>query len=94
MIAYKVDNDNAQLRWFFIESKMRGKGLGHKLMKTAMDFCKENHAYSHKYGRLFWRLRQLLILFLHSIGSFSDQGRRSRLVSSICFGISVRRNSK
>lgn len=42
----KLDNDNAQLRWFLIEPKVRGKGLGHKLIKTAMDFCKEKK-YDH-----------------------------------------------
>lgn len=42
----KLDNDTAQLRWFLIEPEMRGKGLGHKLMKTAMDFCKEKN-YNH-----------------------------------------------
>lgn len=42
MIAIvRVDNDTAQLRWFLIDSKMRGKGLGNKLMSTAIDFCKQ-----------------------------------------------------
>jgi len=42
----KVDNSTAQLRWFLIESKMRHRGLGHMLMKRAIDFCKENN-YKH-----------------------------------------------
>jgi len=42
MIAIaKAEEDTAQLRWFLIEPEMRGKGLGRRLMKTAVDFCKE-----------------------------------------------------
>lgn len=39
----KVDDSTAQLRWFLIEPEMRGKGLGHKLMKVVIDFCKEKN---------------------------------------------------
>lgn len=39
-------NSTAQLRWFLIEPHMRGIGLGYKLMKTAVDFCKEKN-YKH-----------------------------------------------
>lgn len=43
----KGDNNyTAQLRWFLIEPTMRGKGLGHKLAKTVLDFCKEEN-YKH-----------------------------------------------
>lgn len=42
----RVDEDTAQLRWFLIEPEMRGKGLGHELMKTVVDFCKEKN-YKH-----------------------------------------------
>jgi GNAT superfamily N-acetyltransferase len=42
----KVDDDTAQLRWFLMEPEARGKGLGHKLMETLIDFCKENN-YKH-----------------------------------------------
>lgn len=42
----KVDNSTAQLRWFLIEPEMRGKGLGHRLMKTAIDFSKGKD-YTH-----------------------------------------------
>ena len=47
MIAIvKVDDETAQLRWFLIDPKMRGKGLGHKLMCTALNFCKQKD-YRH-----------------------------------------------
>ncbi len=47
MIALvKAEDDTAQLRWFLIEPEMRGKGLGRKLMKTVIDFCKEK-GYRH-----------------------------------------------
>lgn len=42
----KVDDSTAQLRWFLIEPEIRGKGLGHTLMKTTIDFCKEKN-YKH-----------------------------------------------
>ncbi len=53
----KLDDDTAQLRWFLIEPEMRGKGLAHKLMKTAMDFCKEKK-YKHV---LLWTADMLKI---------------------------------
>lgn len=39
----KVDNETAQLRWFLIEPGMRGRGLGHLLMQTTLNFCKEKN---------------------------------------------------
>lgn len=42
----KVDDSTAQLRWFLIEPHMRSKGLGYRLMKTAVDFCGEKK-YKH-----------------------------------------------
>lgn len=44
----KVDNETAQLRWFLINSEMRGKGLGRKLMSVVIEFCKEKK-YKHIY---------------------------------------------
>ena len=42
----KVNDATAQLRWFLIEPEERGKRIGHKLMQTLIDFCKEN-GYKH-----------------------------------------------
>lgn len=42
----RIDNLTAQLRWFLIEQEMRNKGLGHILLNTALNFCKEKN-YNH-----------------------------------------------
>jgi ribosomal protein S18 acetylase RimI-like enzyme len=42
----KVDDTTAQLRWFLIDPEMRGRGLGHRLMRTVIDFCKAKN-YQH-----------------------------------------------
>ncbi len=42
----KVNDSTAQLRWFLIEPQWRGMGLGHKLIQTAISFCK-NKNYTH-----------------------------------------------
>jgi len=44
----RVDDNTAQLRWFLVEPEMRGRGLGHRLMRTAIGFCKEK-GYKHVY---------------------------------------------
>ncbi|MGP4081544.1 bifunctional helix-turn-helix transcriptional regulator/GNAT family N-acetyltransferase [Pseudalkalibacillus sp. R45] len=36
----------AQLRWFVLDEKYQGMGIGKKLMETALNFCKEKH-YQH-----------------------------------------------
>lgn len=33
----------AQLRWFGVSTEIQGKGIGNKLLGTAMDFCKERN---------------------------------------------------
>lgn len=35
-----LDNDTAQLRYFFIESELRGIGAGRKMLTSAIEFCK------------------------------------------------------
>ena len=37
----RVDNDTAQFRWFFVEKVHQNKGIGSRLMKTALDFCRD-----------------------------------------------------
>jgi len=39
----KVDHNSAQLRWFIIDPKFRGFGLGRNLMTTAVSFCKSQN---------------------------------------------------
>ena len=51
----RADDATAQLRWFLIEPEMRGTGLGHRLMETALDFCAEK-GYSHVF---LWTLSHL-----------------------------------
>ncbi|MGG4385300.1 helix-turn-helix domain-containing GNAT family N-acetyltransferase [Priestia megaterium] len=46
-IAITKSSDTvAQLRWFVLDEKYQGMGLGKKLMETAMNFCKEK-GYQH-----------------------------------------------
>lgn len=42
----KVDDETAQLRYFFLESETRSRGLGNKLVDMALDFSKEK-GYKH-----------------------------------------------
>lgn len=42
----KTDNSTAQLRYFLLEPQMRGKGLGHRLIKLALEFCRSK-GYKH-----------------------------------------------
>ena len=45
----------AQLRWFLISADYQGKGIGRKLMDTAMEFCREQE-YTHVF---LWTLHTL-----------------------------------
>jgi len=38
----RVDDEMAQFRWFLIDENYRGKGIGSRLIKIALDFCREN----------------------------------------------------
>jgi DNA-binding MarR family transcriptional regulator/GNAT superfamily N-acetyltransferase len=43
-IAITKANDSvAQLRWFVLDEKFQGLGIGKKLIETALNFCKEKH---------------------------------------------------
>lgn len=46
MAVIKRGHDKAQLRWFGVDMDLQGQGLGNKLLKTAMDFCREKE-YIH-----------------------------------------------
>ena len=43
-----VDDKTAQLRWFLLDQEVRGRGIGKKLVSTALDFCREK-----KYKKVF-----------------------------------------
>jgi GNAT superfamily N-acetyltransferase len=47
-----VDTATAQLRFFFIESEMRGQGCGHQLMNLAISFCREKSMSGYFCGHL------------------------------------------
>ena len=54
-IAIVKTPEAAQLRWFLVDAKHQGKGIGRNLMNTAMYFCEEQ-----KYGRVFlWTVSSL-----------------------------------
>jgi N-acetylglutamate synthase-like GNAT family acetyltransferase len=54
-IAYAGDA-TAQLRFYFIEPEMRGKGAGHRLIDLALRFCREK-----KYRHVFlWTFSTLM----------------------------------
>lgn len=42
----KRGTDKAQLRWFGVDTRLQGQGLGGRLLETAMSFCKKK-GYSH-----------------------------------------------
>lgn len=46
-IAITKDSDTvAQLRWFILDEPFQGRGIGKKLIETALSFCKEQN-YEH-----------------------------------------------
>ena len=42
----KADEKTAQFRYYILEPEMRGRGLGHKLIDMALDFCRQK-GYQH-----------------------------------------------
>lgn len=47
--------EGAHLRWFILGDRLRGKGIGHRLMDAAMGFCREKG-----YGRVYlWTFQGL-----------------------------------
>lgn len=51
----RVDDNTAQLRWFLIDENYQGRGIGSRLIQTALDFCHTNN-----YGSVFlWTFKGL-----------------------------------
>jgi GNAT superfamily N-acetyltransferase len=51
----KVSDEEAQLRWFFVDESLRGQGYGQKLITLLMDFAAEMN-----YKKIFlWTVSQL-----------------------------------
>jgi GNAT superfamily N-acetyltransferase len=42
----RVDSKTAQFRWFLVDENFQGGGIGGRLVKTALDFCRDN-SYEH-----------------------------------------------
>ena len=55
----------AQLRYFLLEPQARGKGLGHKLMDMALDFCRQKG-----YGHIFLQTCSDLLAARHLYKSY------------------------
>ena len=52
----RIDDRTAQLRKFLVEPKMRGRGIGKKLIRSLIEYCKEK-----KYEQIFlWTVDELL----------------------------------
>ena len=39
----RVENKTAQMRWFLIDENHQNMGIGSRLFKTALDFCRDNN---------------------------------------------------
>ncbi len=51
----KSDSDGAHLRWFILSARLKGRGLGNKLMDQAVSFCVER-----RYPRVYlWTFKGL-----------------------------------
>lgn len=51
----ETDRDTVQLRWFILAPEMRSKGLGKRLMETALEYCR-----TRDYGKVFlWTVDRL-----------------------------------
>ena len=51
----RASAEGAHLRWFILSDALRGQGIGNRLMREAVDFCRQN-AYAQVY---LWTFRGL-----------------------------------
>ncbi len=64
----RCNREEAQLRWFLVEPDARGAGLGKKLIRAALDFCRE-----HGFSRVFLLTIDILPAARHLYASFGFQ---------------------
>jgi len=50
-----LENQIGQLRWFLVDSEVRGQGLGQRLLSEALDFCRDRGFKSV----LLWTISEL-----------------------------------
>ena len=43
--SIKLESNGMHLRWFIVDPKYHGHGVGTLLLKTALDFCRKVHSY-------------------------------------------------
>lgn len=43
IVGREVEERGARLRWFILDSKVQGQGVGNRLMREAMSFCERQH---------------------------------------------------
>jgi len=69
----QTDSGAAQLRWFFVDERYQGHGVGQRLMDAAMRYCAERG-----YGRVFlWTLEILdAARHLYERYGFSPTGQK------------------
>jgi len=42
VVGSEVDRPGARLRWFLVDDKYRGRGIGRELLARALDFCRSH----------------------------------------------------
>lgn len=81
LVMHREDNE-AQLRYFYLESDYRGLGLGNQLLRLAIDFAKERD-----YRKIYLWTENELDVALHLYGKFGFQFAEKKV--STHFGKSV-----
>ncbi len=92
-IAISHMNDSeAQLRWFLVESDLNGKGYGKKLLETAINFCIEKQYETI----ILWtndkltRARELYSRYGFNIIDKQEQFLSNQLLVTECWRMTLR----